>query len=72
MEGAAQTISSILFLYCISISRHMERMAAADLSSLRWFKLNFLILSFFLIFRFFFRFCLSWLLEVLSKKTRSE
>ena len=56
MEGAAQTISSILFLYCISMSRHMERMAAADLSSLRWFKLNFLIFEFFFDFSIFFPF----------------
>ncbi len=45
MEGTARTISSILFLYRVSISRHMERIAVADLLSLRWFKLN-LILSF--------------------------
>ena len=45
MEGTARTISSMLFLYCVSISRHMERIAVADLLRLRWFKLN-LILSF--------------------------
>ena len=40
MEGTARTISSMLFLYCVSISRHMERIAVADLLSFRWFKLN--------------------------------